>query len=66
MIRYPEIHVTVRSGNPLALVAAVRQALRRAGVEKSQISSFSQEALSNEDPGQIRQICRAWVQTEAP
>lgn len=66
MIRYPDIHVTVRSSNPLALVAAVRQALRKAGVESSQIRSFSQQALANEDPGKIRQTCRAWVDTQAP
>jgi hypothetical protein len=66
MIRYPDIHVTVRSSNPLALVAAVRQALRKAGVESSQIRSFSQQALANEDPQNIRQICRAWVDTAAP
>ncbi len=66
MTRYPEIHVTVRSRNPLALVAAVRQALRRAGIESQQIRRFSSDALTSTDPAQMREICRAWVDADAP
>lgn len=61
MARYPEIHVSVRSPNPLALVAAVRQGLRRAGVEKQEIERFSVEAFESDDPGHVRRVCHQWV-----
>ena len=66
MTRYPDIHVTVRSSNPLALVAAVRQAMRQAGLERGEIRRFSQEALTSEEPGQVRDVCRAWVDAALP
>ncbi len=59
--RYPDISVHVRSRNPLTLVAAVRQALREAHVERSEIRRFSSEALSSEDPGTRRRVCSEWV-----
>lgn len=59
--RYPEIRVHVDSSNPLALVAAVREAMRRARVEKSEIMRFSEEALGEHDDLRSREICRRWV-----
>lgn len=64
--RYPEVHVCLHSGNPLALVSAVRYALRRAGVEPSQISRFSIEALGPHSDEKARRVCQAWVDLHAP
>lgn len=61
MVRYPQIHVSVRSPNPLALVAAVRQGLRRAGVARQEIERFSLEALASDDPGEAVEVCHRWV-----
>ena len=61
--RYPEIEVRTSSRNPLALVAAVRLALRRAHVEQSEIRRFSAEALSDcRDPRRTQRVCDSWVQ----
>ncbi len=59
--RYPKIRVHVESRNPLTLVAAVRQALRRARVEKEEISRFSEEAFGRHGERQLESVCRAWV-----
>ena len=59
--RYPEIRVHVDSTNPLALVAAVREAMRRAHIEKSEIMRFSEEALGEHDDRRSREICGRWV-----
>jgi hypothetical protein len=60
-VRYPEIRVRLRTTNPLALVAAVRQALRRAGVERAEIRLFSAQAMAEADPNHVLRICREWV-----
>ena len=59
--RYPEICVESHSHNPLALVAAVREAMRLAHVENSEISRFSDQALTAPEPRRIREVCRKWV-----
>jgi hypothetical protein len=59
--RYPEICVESHSHNPLALVAAVREALRLARVETSEISQFSDQALTTREPRRVREVCRSWV-----
>ena len=59
--RYPEISVESHSHNPLALVAAVREALRLAHVENSEISRFSDQALTKREPQRIREVCQKWV-----
>jgi hypothetical protein len=60
-VRYPEIRVRLQTTNPLALVAAVRQALRRAGVGAEEVYRFSAEALAESDRKVILEICRRWV-----
>jgi len=60
MTRYPAIRVNVRSEKPLALVAAVRHALRAAGIARSEIRKFSDEACGAADED-TREICRRWV-----
>ena len=63
--RYPQIEVCTRSANPLALVAAVRQALRQAHVGRKEIRQFSSEALTARDPRRSRRICGHWVNVAA-
>jgi SOS response regulatory protein OraA/RecX len=62
--RYPHLRVALRSEHPLALVAAVRQELRRAGIDSDEIEHFSREALSDDDPERARQICAQWVDVD--
>jgi hypothetical protein len=59
--RYPKISVGIESENPLALVAAVREALRLAHVKRSEISRFSNEAFSTESLNDVKEICEEWV-----
>jgi len=60
--RYPDLRVTVRSRNPLVLVAAVREELRLAGVERAEIDRFSREALEADgDFGATRRIAARWI-----
>jgi hypothetical protein len=59
--RYPEIRVVVHSRSPLALISAIRLALRKAGVERGEISRFSQEALDKNNPRRQREVCGRWV-----
>ena len=63
MVRYPQIRISLRTRNPLVLVAAVRQELRRAGVEKDEIERFSEEALAGKDLQKAREVCNTWVAT---
>ena len=59
--RYPEISVEIESKNPLALVAAVREAMRLAHVQHAEISQFSDEALARDFPQGVKQTCAKWV-----
>lgn len=61
MVRYPDIRVASRSGNPLVVVAAVRQAMRRAGADRAEIRRFSNEAFASDDPLGMLEVCRKWV-----
>ena len=60
--RYPDISVSVRSPNPLAIVAGVREELRRAGAGHDEIASFTDEALA--PPCNLEhalKVARQWV-----
>ena len=59
--RYPHIHVHTRSRNPLTLVAAIREELRRARAGEDEIRRFSRQALSGSEPAEIREVCRSWA-----
>ncbi len=59
--RHPEIHVATASRNPLALVAAIREGLRRARADAEEIRRFSGEALAARDACGIRAVCRNWA-----
>ena len=63
--RYPKIFVEIESQNPLALVAAVREALRLAHVGRSEISEFSNKAFSTDSPQKVTEVCKEWVHLEA-
>ena len=64
MPRYPDIHVHLHSRNPLALVSAVRTALRRSRIDEYEIRRFTNEALKDREPARIRHVCEAWTQVE--
>lgn len=60
--RYPEIQITVHSRNPFALIGAVRQALRQAGVERDEIAAFSREAFDRAAAEEeIERVCNRWT-----
>jgi len=59
--RYPDLHVSLHTENPLALVSATRLALRRAGTDRTEIERFTRDALGSADP---RTLCGRWVRLE--
>ena len=60
--RYPDLRISLHSDNPLAMVAAVRQELRQAGAESSEIRAFSHQALSTGvDRDLVRQVVDEWI-----
>ncbi len=59
--RYPDLHVSLRTENPLALVSATRLALRRAGTDRTEIERFTRDALGSPDP---RTHCGRWVRLD--
>ena len=64
--RYPQIHVTVHSRNPCALIGAVRLALRQAGIDRSEIRTFSSEAFERPTADRVRQVCDRWATVDVP
>jgi hypothetical protein len=62
--RYPQIRIACRSCNPLVLVAEVREAMRRARIDRTEIQQFSDEALATADLSQVAGTCRRWVELE--
>ena len=64
MTRHPGIRVNLETANPYAIVAAIREELRRARVDREEIRQFSDEALSQPDPLGIRRVCREWVELD--
>ena len=63
--RYPDLEVALCSDNPLALIAAVRQALRHGRVDREEIRRFSDSAFRHGDPELRRAVCRQWVSVRA-
>ncbi|MDH3522835.1 MAG: hypothetical protein OES32_04550 [Acidobacteriota bacterium] len=63
--RYPAIRVRTRSRNPITLVAAVRQALRQARVDRARIREFSDEVFESAGGVEPERVCREWVDVEA-
>ena len=59
--RYPELHVSIRSHNPLALVAAVREELRLAGARRSEIDRFTDQALARPESPHVLAVAQRWI-----
>lgn len=59
--RYPELHVSTRSHNPLALVAAVREELRLARAGHKDIARFTEQALERPDAPHVREVAEEWI-----
>jgi hypothetical protein len=49
----------------LALVAAVREAMRLAHLEHEEIERFSDQALTAEGSQEMKKVCSRWVRLEA-
>ncbi len=62
--RYPQIRVTLHSRKPCALIGAVRQALREAGVDRDEIRTFSRQAFAGSDESDVREICGEWTRLD--
>ena len=62
MARYPQIEVRIESRHPLALVAAVRHGLRRAGVGPEEIARFSSEAFRAGGGARLLRVVDRWVE----
>ena len=62
-VRFPEIEVELigRDGNAWAVIGAVSQALRRAGVDKAERDEFIEEAMSG-DYDHLLQTAMRWVE----
>ncbi len=60
--RYPDVHVSLRTQNPYALISAVRLALRRSQVARSEIDRFTEQALETEEPQRMREVCTDWAE----
>ncbi len=58
--RYPQARVRLHSHHPLALIGAVREALRKAGAGADELDAFSQGA-STRSAHEIEPWCRQWT-----
>ena len=61
--RYPELRVSIRSRNPLALVAAVREELRLAGAGHDDVARFTDQALARADAPHVLEVAEEWIGT---
>lgn len=61
-IKYPDVHVSLvgEDGNAMSIVGRVRRALKDAGVSSSEITEFTNEALSG-DYDHLLQTVMEWV-----
>ncbi len=64
--RYPKIRVSVRSENPSALVSALRLAMRQAGIAKSEIADFTEQAMHSGSPAKVVKVCSRWACIKTP
>ncbi len=65
--RYPAAQVTWKSRKPLALLAATRFALRRAGVPREEMDRFLADASAAEAAGggdTLEGVCARWARLE--
>ncbi|MEM1178665.1 MAG: hypothetical protein AAGM22_10000 [Acidobacteriota bacterium] len=62
--RYPNIRVRLHSRNPYAMVSAVRSALRHSRVDAAEIRRFTDEALVDEEPLRVQNVCASWADVD--
>jgi len=65
--RYPAARVSSKSRKPLALLAATRLALRRAGVPQDEMERFSADAsIAESDAGSdtLIRVCSRWAKLD--
>ncbi len=64
-VKYPNIKVQLvgMDGNAFSIIGRVRQALRRAGVDQTEIDLFVSQATSG-DYDNVLQTCMKWVQCD--
>lgn len=67
--RYPAARVRRASRKPLALLAATRFALRRAGVDRAEMERFLQDAAPAAEASEagadtLERICARWASVE--
>jgi hypothetical protein len=55
------IQLRLHSRNPVAMVAAIRAALRRDHVDGRAIAEFTDEALTQGSLPKIRRYCETWA-----
>ena len=62
--KYPEIHVQLsgEDGNAFFIIARVRKALKRAGIDSDVYEEFTKEASSG-DYDKVLQTVMKWVET---
>jgi hypothetical protein len=60
--KYPDVEVQLsgEDGNAYFIIARVRKALRKAGVQDDELDAFSKEAMSG-DYDNVLQACMRWV-----
>lgn len=61
--RYPEARVRLHSQHPLALMGAVREALRHAGAAAEDVERFSRGAASRA-ADEVVDWCREWARLD--
>lgn len=61
--RYPNARVRLHSHHPLALMGAVREALRRVGADAQDVRAFSRGAAAR-DPAEVESWCRQWARID--
>lgn len=63
--RYPEITVSLtgHDGNAMRIIGAVREALRRGGVDAEEVTEFSKEAMAG-DYNNLIQVVMDWVEVD--
>ena len=61
-VKYPKVTVQLsgEDGNAFAIMSAVRSALKRAGVEKSEVDKYVAESMSG-DYDNLIQTAMKWV-----
>lgn len=64
--KFPQLHVRLHSSNPFAWVSAVRLAMRQSRMDSAVIDRFTDEAMGQNEPGQIRRVCASWAQVDLP